>query len=60
MGGQLILGAVTDLLSPVVVQVTGANLNRRTVDNVRQAGLQMRQIDELAMAGMYKLTVAQN
>jgi|SRR5579859_985525 len=55
-----LLGGLTDLLSPVVVQLIGANLNRRTVDNARQAGIQVMQIEELAMAGMYKLIAAQN
>ena len=54
-----LLGRVTDLLSPFVVRIIGANLNRRTVDNVRQAGIQVMQIEELAMGGMYKLIAAQ-
>jgi len=55
-----VLGRVTDLLSPIVVRIIGANLNRRTVDNARQAGIQVMQIEELAMAGMYKFITAQN
>ncbi len=54
------LGGLTDLLSPIVVRLVGANLNRRTVDNVHQAGIQVMQIEELAMAGMYKFISAQN
>jgi phosphatidylethanolamine/phosphatidyl-N-methylethanolamine N-methyltransferase len=55
-----LLGSLTDLLSPIVVRLIGANLNRRTVDNARQAGIQVMQIEELAMAGMYKLINAQS
>ncbi len=55
-----VLAGITDLLSPIVVRLVGANLNRRTVDNVRLAGLHVRQIDGLGMAGMYKLISAQN
>ena len=33
-----LLGTLFDLLSPVTVRVTGANINRKTVDNVRKAG----------------------
>jgi phosphatidylethanolamine/phosphatidyl-N-methylethanolamine N-methyltransferase len=55
-----LLGGLTDLLNPVVVRLIGANLNRRTVNNVRQAGIQVMQIEELAMAGMYKLIDAQS
>ena len=54
------LGGLTDLLSPIVVRLIGANLNRRTVDNARRAGIQVMQIEELAMAGMYKFISAQN
>ncbi len=55
-----VLGGFTDLLSPIVVRLIGANLNRRTLDNVRLAELHVRHIDGLAMAGMYKLISAQN
>jgi phosphatidylethanolamine/phosphatidyl-N-methylethanolamine N-methyltransferase len=55
-----LLGGLTDLLSPIVVRLIGANLNRRTVDNVHRAGIQVIQIEELAMAGMYKLIYAQS
>jgi phosphatidylethanolamine/phosphatidyl-N-methylethanolamine N-methyltransferase len=33
-----ILGALFDLLNPLVVRMMGANINRRTVENIRQAG----------------------
>ena len=55
-----VLAGITDLLSPIVVQLIGANLNRRTLDNARQAGLRVKQIEGLAMAGMYKLIAAQS
>jgi phosphatidylethanolamine/phosphatidyl-N-methylethanolamine N-methyltransferase len=32
------LGAVFDLLNPVVVRMMGANINRRTVENIRRSG----------------------
>ena len=57
---NLLLGGLTDLLNPVVVRLIGANLNRRTVENARRAGIQVMQVEELAMAGMYKLLTAQN
>jgi ubiquinone/menaquinone biosynthesis C-methylase UbiE len=33
-----ILGLLFDLLNPVVVRMMGANINRRTMDNIRKAG----------------------
>lgn len=33
-----VAGKVMDLLNPLMVRLSGANLNRRTVDNVRSAG----------------------
>jgi phosphatidylethanolamine/phosphatidyl-N-methylethanolamine N-methyltransferase len=33
------VGSLMDLLNPLVVRVMGANINRRTVENVLQAGL---------------------
>ena len=33
-----ILGALFDLLNPLVVRMMGANINRRTIENIRHAG----------------------
>jgi len=35
-----IVGKLMDLVNPVAVRVSGANINRRTVDNVRAAGFE--------------------
>lgn len=53
-----LLGVLTDLLTPLFVRLTGAHLNRRTLDNIRAASLQIESVEELAMAGMFKLIVA--
>ena len=55
-----LLAGMTDVLSPIVVQLIGANLNRRTLDNARLAGLDVIRVEELAMAGMYRLITAQS
>ncbi|WKZ44773.1 MAG: methyltransferase domain-containing protein [Anaerolineales bacterium] len=49
------LGTAMDFLNPVVVRMMGANINRRTVDNVRRAGLEIEQIENLGMGGIFKL-----
>ncbi len=38
----------------------GANINRRTVENVRRAGLSVERVDDLAPGGLVKLIVARN
>jgi len=48
---------VADLLNPLVVRIMGANINRRTVENVRRAGLQIERVDDL-WRDIVKLIVA--
>ena len=47
-----------DTLNPVVVRVTGANINRRTVENVRRADLVVERVEDLGMRDIFKLIVA--
>lgn len=69
-GGQIILlehmraenpllGRLMDWLNPLVVRIMGANINRRTVDNVQRAGLKLAQVDDLSASGIVKLMVAE-
>jgi len=41
------VGPLMDALNPLVVRVMGANINRRTVENVRRAGLTLVAVQEL-------------
>lgn len=45
---NLLLGFLFDLLNPLVVRVVGANINRRTMENIRRAGWQIRVEDRLS------------
>jgi ubiquinone/menaquinone biosynthesis C-methylase UbiE len=36
--GNPLLGFFFDLINPMVVRMMGANINRRTMDNIRRAG----------------------
>ncbi len=54
-----ILGKIMDWLNPLVVRITGANINRRTVQNVRKAGLPLREVEELVSDGIVKLIVSE-
>ncbi len=53
-----LIGKLMDLLDPLVVRVMGAHINRRTAEAVRQAGLEVELVEELAPRGLVKLIVA--
>ncbi len=53
-----IIGPVMDLLAPLVAPIMGANINRRTVENVKRAGLEIESIEDLGPIQMVKLIVA--
>lgn len=55
---QPLFGILMDALNPIVVRITGANINRRTVENVREASLVIDQVEVLGMGGVFKLIVA--
>jgi len=52
------LGVVMDFLNPLIVRMMGANINRQTVENVRKAGLEIKQIEDLGAGGIFKLIMA--
>ncbi len=55
-----VIGTLMDVLAPLVVRLNGANINRRTVENVRIAGLQVEHIENLDKMGMFKLIFARS
>ncbi len=55
---QPLFGMLMDALNPIVVRITGANINRRTVENVREASLVIDHVEALGMGGIFKLIVA--
>lgn len=52
-----ILAWLMNLANPLVVRMIGANINRRTVDNVIKSGLVIEHVTDLA-AGIFKLIEA--
>ncbi len=42
-----VIGPLMDALNPIVVRVMGPNINRRTVENVKRAGLRVLQVENL-------------
>lgn len=55
-----VIGQLMDLFSPLTVRIWGANLNRRTVENVRRAGLKIESIKHLGPVGMVKSICARS
>jgi ubiquinone/menaquinone biosynthesis C-methylase UbiE len=53
-----VLGAMMDTVNPLVVRMMGANVNRRTVENVRASGLSVEMVEDLGMGGIFKLIAA--
>lgn len=53
-------GKVMDLLNPIAVNMWGANINRKTLDNINQAGLTIEQKEELFISVVRKLVVRPN
>ena len=52
------LGLVMDIMNPFVVRMMGANINRRTVENVQAAGFQKIDVTDVAAGGIFKQIVA--
>ncbi len=52
------IGRAMDALNPLVVRMMGANINRRTVENVRSAGFEVAEAADLAAGGIFKRVVA--
>jgi phosphatidylethanolamine/phosphatidyl-N-methylethanolamine N-methyltransferase len=53
-----LIGRLMDWLDPFVLRLMGPHINRRTVENVKKAALEVEQVDELAPGGLFKLIVA--
>lgn len=51
------LGKLFDLLNPLTMRLSGANINRRTVENIRKAGLEIESIKNLAAQEIVKLII---
>jgi len=45
---NLLLGRLFDVVNPMVVRMMGANINRRTMDNIKKAGWQILKDEQLA------------
>ncbi len=68
-GGQVLLlehvrsktpgvGAMMDLVNPIVVRVMGPNINRETVHNVGKAGFMIEKVEDIGLGDIFKLIIA--
>ncbi|MBZ4686376.1 MAG: hypothetical protein PWQ96_1143 [Clostridia bacterium] len=53
-----VLGLIMDILNPLAVSLIGPNINRRTVENVRKAGIKINSVED-AQGKIVKLIVAE-
>ncbi|MFB0537565.1 MAG: class I SAM-dependent methyltransferase [Anaerolineae bacterium] len=53
-----VIGRLMDMFDPFVARLMGPHINRRTVENVKKAGLEIERAEELAPGGLVKLIVA--
>lgn len=54
-----LIGWLMDALNPLVVRLIGANINRRTVENVRRSGLAIESVTSLGPMGVVRFIVSQ-
>lgn len=55
-----VIGTLMDMLAPLTVRLNGAYINRRTIENVRAAGLKIDHILNMDKMGMFKLILARS
>ena len=55
---QPVIGRAMDILNPLTVRIMGANINRRTIENVQLAGFVIEHIKNLDNTDIFKLIIA--
>jgi ubiquinone/menaquinone biosynthesis C-methylase UbiE len=55
-----VIGKVMDILNPITVRMTGANINRRTLDNIEKAGFSIEKNECLFSTVVRRLTLKPN
>lgn len=55
---QPLVGQIMDWLNPFVVRLWGANINRRTIENVKKAGLEIETLENMDPMRMVKFIIA--
>lgn len=55
-----IVGKMLDLINPLAVRLSGANINRETISNIEKAGLKIKSQEYLMTSIMRKLVISPN
>lgn len=55
--GNKVAGKLMDIVNPLPVTLWGANINRKTLENINEAGLTVEQSDDLVYTIVKKLKV---
>ncbi|MDQ0219983.1 class I SAM-dependent methyltransferase [Peribacillus cavernae] len=55
--GNPMLGGVMDLLNPLTVRLWGANINRKTLENIEKANLTIKEMENLMGTIMRKIEI---
>lgn len=53
-----LIGPLMDFFDPLVLRVMGPHINRRTAENVKEAGLEIERVEELTRGALVKLIFA--
>lgn len=53
-----LIGSLMDFFDPLVLRLMGPHINRRTVENVKEAGLEIERVEELTRGALVKLIFA--
>jgi len=57
---NIVAGKMLDLINPLTVRIVGANVNRKTIENIEKAGLKIEQQSNLKTSIMRKLILSPN
>jgi len=55
---NIVAGKILDMINPLTVRIVGANVNRKTIENIEKAGLKIEQQDYLMTSIMRKLIIS--
>lgn len=54
------LGRLMDWINPLIVRTLGFNINRRTLENITRAGLEIESMQDVGLGGIFKIIVARS
>ena len=53
-------GRLMDFIDPLIVATMGFHINRRTLENIARAGLEIEQVRDVGLDGIFKVIVAKS